>query len=251
MVRNYGENCRDDDFFAVANINFDHDQGVELIQVAYTAKELEEMKKEKARYARLDFSDTLDDVLQVLWNHEDSRDKCREVLDAMLSYMRADLRADMRAHMDEKGPDLVEKRFAELTRALKLDDLEAEILAFAYMRDQTCFCWPVRLEDREKPLYYAMALDRSYSEVAKALSPQGRLLKFNLLDGDYEFSRRTLGGFMDGTADEPIARRFYAKCDDRDVLPWSYYGDLAAKDGEVLKRMVAASGGKWPEGIQS
>ena len=65
MVRNYGENCRDDDFFAVANINFDHDRGVELIQVAYTANELEEMKKEKARYARLDFSDTLDDVLQL------------------------------------------------------------------------------------------------------------------------------------------------------------------------------------------
>ena len=42
MVRNYGENCRDDDFFAVANINFDHDRGVELIQVAYTANELEE-----------------------------------------------------------------------------------------------------------------------------------------------------------------------------------------------------------------
>ena len=49
---------------------------------------------------------------------------------------------------------------------------------------------------------------------------------------------------MDGTSDEPIERRFYAKGDGKDVLPWSFYGDLAAKDGEVLKRMVTASGGK-------
>ena len=69
MVKNYGENCRDDDFFAVANINFDHDQAVELIQVAYTTRELEDMQNEKARYARLDLADPLDGVLQVLWNH--------------------------------------------------------------------------------------------------------------------------------------------------------------------------------------
>ena len=235
MVRNYGESCRDDDFFAVANINFDHDQAVELIQVAYTANELEEMKNEKARYARLDFSDTLDDVLQVLWNHEDSRDKCREVLEAMREYMLADT---------WKGTDIMESRFAELKRVLKLDDLEAEILTFAYVHDQTCFCWPCRVEDRDKPLYYAMALDRSYAEVAKAMSAQGTLLKFGLLDDDYDFNRRTLGGFMDGTSDETIARRFYRKLDTDAALPWEFFGDLAAKDGEVLKRMVAASGGK-------
>ena len=235
MVRNYGESCRDDDFFAVANINFDHDRGVELIQVAYTANELEEMKNEKARYARLDFSDTLDDVLQVLWNHEDSRDKCREVLEAMREYMLADT---------WKGTDVMENRFAELKRVLKLDDLETEILTFAYVHDQTCFCWPCRVEDRDKPLYYAMALDRSYAEVAKAMSAQGTLLKFGLLDGDYDFNRHTLGGFMDGTSDETIARRFYRKLDTGSALPWEFFGDLAAKDGEVLKRMVAASGGK-------
>ena len=235
MVRNYGESCRDDDFFAVANINFDHDRGVELIQVAYTANELEEMKNEKARYARLDFSDTLDDVLQVLWNHEDSRDKCREVLEAMREYMLADT---------WKGTDVMENRFAELKRVLKLDDLEAEILTFAYVHDQTCFCWPCRVEDRDKPLYYAMALDRSYAEVAKAMSAQGTLLKFGLLDGDYDFNRHTLGGFMDGTSDETIARRFYRKLETDSALPWEFFGDLAAKDGEVLKRMVAASGGK-------
>ena len=244
MVHNFHDDCRDSNFFDVVRNCFDHDRAVELIEVAYAAEELEEMTRSRSRTNRLCLSDSLDDVFTALWNHGETRDTCREVLVAMLSYMRADLRSDMRANMDEKGPDVLERRFSELTRALKLDDLEAEILAFAYVRDQTCFCWPIRLEDREKPLYYAMAVDRSYSEVAKALSPQGKLLKFNLIDSDYDFSRCTLGGFMDGTTDEPISRRFYTKGDAKDILPWSYYGDLAAKDGEILKYMVAASGGK-------
>ena len=236
MVQNYKDDCRDDDFFDVVRNCFDHDKAVELIEAAYAPAELEEMRHAKSRSCRLDLSDSLDDVFCALWNNEDTRDKCRAVLDAAREYMEADWAT--------KGEDVLERRFAELRRVLKLNDLEAELLAFAYVRDQTCFDWPCRVEDREKPLYYAMALDRSYEEVVKAMSPKGTLLKFNLLDSDYDFSRRTLGGFMDGTSDETIERRFYAKSDEKDILPWAFYGDLASKDGEVLKRMVAASGGK-------
>ena len=236
MVQNYKDDCRDDDFFDIMRNCFDHDKGVELIEAAYTPEELEEMKHAKSRACRLDLEDALDDVFCALWNNDDTRDKCRAVLDAAREYMEAD--------SAEKGADIVSRRFAELVRVLKLNALEADILTLAYVRDQTCFSWPCRVEDREKPLYYAMALDRSYDEVVKALSPKGTLLKFCLLDGDYDFSRRTLGGFMDGTSDETIERRFYAKSEDKDVLPWKFYGDLSAKDGEVLKRMIAASGGK-------
>ena len=236
MVRNYRDDCRDDDFFDVVRNCFDHDRAVELIEAAFSPEEIATMAHSKSRSNRLDLSDPLDDVFNALWNHEGSRDKCRAVLDAIREYMLAD--------SSERGPDVVEKRFADLKRVLKLDDLESDILMFAYVRDQTCFSWPLRVEDREKPLYYAMALDHSYAEVSKALSPKGKLLKFNLLDNDYDFSRRTLGGFMDGTSEEAIERRFYTKGDGKDVLPWSFYGDLAEKDGEILKRMIAASGGK-------
>ena len=236
MVKNFRSDCRDDDFFDIVRNCFDHDKAVELIEAAYSAKELDEMMHARSRYERLDLSDTLDDVLQVLWNYDGSRDKCRAVLNAMREYMAADC--------EKVGADIVARRFVELKRVLKLDDLESEILTLAYVRDQTCFSWPVRVEDREKPLYYAMALDRSYAEVAQAMSAQGKLLKFNLLDGDFDFCRRTLGGYMDGTSEETIERRFYLKCDDKDVLPWTFYGELAAKDGEVLKRMLTACDGK-------
>ena len=235
MVRNYRDDCHNNDFFNIVRNCFDHDKAVELVEAAYSAKELDEMKASKSRCNRLDLADSLDDVFNALWNHEGTRDKCRAVLDAIREYLLADAGT---------GKDIAEARFEELERVLKLDGLEAEILTFAYVRDQTCFSWPVRVEDREKPLYYAMALDRSYAEVAKVMSAKGKLLKFNLLDGDYDFSRRTLGGYMDGTSDETIERRFYKKCGSEDALPWEFFGDLASKDGEVLKRMIAASGGK-------
>ncbi|MBR4654404.1 MAG: ATP-binding protein [Kiritimatiellae bacterium] len=236
VVKNYKNDCRDDDFFDVVRNCFDHDKGVELIEAAYSPAELAEMAKVRARNCRLDLSDPLDDIFCALWNNEGARDKCRVVLDTVREYMEA-----------ECGPgteDIVARRFDELVRVLKLNELEAELLVFAYVRDQTCFSWPVRVEDREKPLYYAMALDRSYDEVVKAMSPQGKLLKLGLLDSDYDFSRRTLGGFMDGTSDETIERRFYSKSEGKDILPWEFFGDLSTKDGEVLKRMVTASGGK-------
>ena len=242
MVHNYDEDCHDDDFFDIVRNCFDHERAVELVEVAYTADEIEEMCRAKSRCCRLDLTDPLDDVFNALWNYAGSRSKCRAVLDAIHDYMFAD------SAESKKGEDIVEKRFADLRRVMKLDDLEAEILMLAYVKDQTCFSWPCRVEDREKPLYYAMALDRSYDEVAKALAPQGKLLKFSLLDGDYDFNRRTLSGFMDGISDEAIERRFYAKADLADALPWVFYGDLAKKDGEVLKRMITAGGGTAGDG---
>ena len=236
MICNYNDDCRDEDFFAVVRNCFDHDKAVELIEAAYSERELDEMAHAKARNNRLDLSDPLDNVFQSIWNCERARGKCRIVLET--------IRGCMEKECGTTAGDIVAKRFAELKRTLKLDDLEMEILTFAYVRDQTCFAWPIRIENREKPLYYAMALDRSYAEVAKAMSAQGKLLKFDLLDSDYDFSRRSLCGYMDGMSDEAIERRFYSKSEGKDVLPWEYYGELAKKDGEVLKRMVAASGGK-------
>ena len=236
MVHNYREDCLDDDFFDIVHNCFDHDRAVDLIETAYSKQEIEEMSKARARSMRLDLTDPLEEVFQSIWNHEEARDKCRIVLDAIREFLVAD--------NGETRNDIVKTRFEELTRVLKLSELETEILTLAYVRDQTCFSWPVRVMDRDKPLYYAMALDRSYAEVAGALTAHGKLMKFNLLDNDFDFSRRTLGGYMDGVSDETIERRFYSKSDGKDVLPWEFYGDLASKDGEILKRMIAASGGR-------
>ena len=111
MVRNYRSDCQDDDFFDIIRNCFDHDKAVELIEAAYSPKELEEMRHAKLRSSRLDLTDSLDDVFQALWNHERLRDKCRIVLDT--------IRECMLAECEKVGEDAIEKRFKELKRVLK------------------------------------------------------------------------------------------------------------------------------------
>lgn len=237
MIRNYRGDVHDDDFFDVVRNCFDHDRAVELIEAAYSEKEIDEMSKCRARNNRLDLSDSLDDVFQALWNHEDGRDKCRIVLESIGEFMIADSGRSRKS-------ETLEARFSEIGRVLNLTDLEREILMLAYVKSQTCFDWPCRVEDREKPLYYAMALDRSYSEILKVMSPNGKLRKFNLLDNDWDFNNRVIGGYMDGVDSEAIERRFYRKLALDEVLPWAYYGDLARRDGEILKKMLGGHGHK-------
>lgn len=236
MVKNYDGECRDDDFFDIVRGNFDHDRAVELIEAAYTEQELEEICNVRQRSARLDLSDPLDSVFCSLWNFERLCDKCRMVLGAIREFMRKDSGPD--------GADPVKRRIVALAKALKLSELEKEIFTLAYVYDQTCFNWPVRVADRDKPLFYAMALDRSYSEVMQAMSPKGNLLKFNLLESDFDFSGRMFGGYMDGSSNEALNRRFYKLREDEEVLPWAFFGELSQKDGETIKRIINASDGK-------
>ena len=90
MVKNYDEDCQDEDFFDVVRNCFEHDKAVELVELAYSAEELEEMKKVRLRRGRLDLSDSLDDVFCALWNYTRLRKKCRIVLDSICDYMRKD-----------------------------------------------------------------------------------------------------------------------------------------------------------------
>ena len=237
MVKNYTQDIRDDDFFDIVRNCLDHDKAVELIEAAFSKEELEEMAHSRLRSARVDLSDPLDDLFQALWNNEQYRDRVKIILETVQEFLIDDC-------TKSEKPEQIERRFSELNRGLKLNDLEADIVLLAYIKNQTCFEWPCRVDDREKPLFYAMALDRSYGEVLKVMTPKGRMRRYGVLDGDWDFNARAYDGFISGCDDEAIARRFYRKSEDKDVLPWDFYGELATKDGAIIRDMIKASKGK-------
>ena len=68
--------------------------------------------------------------------------------------------------------------------------------------------------------------------------------KLGILDDRWNFNRGAFGGFINGSAAEPIERRFYGPCDLNDSLPWSFYGELATRDGALLKRMLSTDRGR-------
>ena len=234
MVKNYDGDIHND-FFNIISKNFDHDKAVELIEAAYSKKALDDMRKARSRACRLDLSDSLDCVFQSLWNTAKANAKCRVILAGIKDCISEEKQGD-----DE---DPIETRFSDLKRLLRLSDLESEILLVAYAQRETCFDWPRRVESREKPLFYAMALDRSFAEISHVMTAKSKLRKFNLLDRDWDFNCRTFSGYIDGTADA-IERQFYRKSEETDILPWAFYGELAKRDGETVKRMLEACEGK-------
>jgi len=237
LVKNYRDDVRDDDFFDIVRINFDHDKAVELIETAFSRKEIEAMQNVRSRSRGLDFDDSLDCICQNIWNNERMRDKFRVVLESMHDYM-------VEGNPPSRREEPIEKRFKEIKRLLKLSDLESEILILAYMKSQTFFEWPCRVNDREKPLYYAMALDRSFSEVSRTMTAKGNLRKFALLDDSWDFNCRAIGGYMDGTDAEALVRRYYRRSEDKDILPWDFFGELSRNDGEMIKKIISAAKGK-------
>lgn len=236
MVKNYSGNVVDDDFFDILIHHCNREMAVELIECAYTDEELKAMCGKRFSRSALDPDVSLKRIFDVLWNREKSHAKCRLVLNALLEQMAT-------SYARKRKEEVLESRFNELARLLKLEELELQVLILAYVIAETSFNWPYRIHDHEKILYFAMALDRSYGEVARAMSPSGKLRKFGLLDEDWDFGRR-IYGFIDGSVEDALCRRFYGKQSGDGALPWDYYGDLAEKDGAVICEMMKASTGK-------
>ncbi len=237
VVKNYDDNIRDDDFFDVIDRSFERDKAVDLIRAAYSERCLSAIGNSKFRSRRVDLDDdSIPEIFTGLWNSSRSRTKCKLVLEHIKDYILEDC--------ENAEKEALETRFSDLQRLLKLSDLESEILLLAYIHQQTCFSWPCRVENRDKILYYAMALDCSFAEVSKVMTANSKLRKFNLLDDDWDFSRSTLDCYFDGTGENVLERRFYKKSEETDILPWSFYGDLARNDGATLKEMLGACKGK-------
>lgn len=178
------------------------------------------------------------DSLKMLWNEKDLSLRCRELLVAMTS-------AYLEKHHESAEKDMLAARFAELKAFFKFDDLEMEMLKYAYVRQGTVFCcdpYPNRRGSANKiPRYnfYAMAIDRSVAEVREQAHETSRLRKYDFLDVDLDI-RSGLQEFLEGQDNHPLQGQFFEIAQPKDVLPWTFYGASLQKHGEMLKRMIAS-----------
>ena len=236
MVKNLDEPVRDSDFFSPVANALPHDKVVSLVLAAFEDEELDEMTSTHERRARLDLDDSADEILASLWNNRKYTRKTRLVAGKIAEIFQRGLSED-------SEPDPVEQRVRELQRVLKLSDTEREIMLFAYLKRECNLDYPRRVDNAEKPVFYAMALDVSHGEILKAMDASGKLRKYEVLDDDWDFNFRAYSGFLCGAADEAIERHFYRKMEG-EALPWDFYGSLAATDGEILRKLLNARKGR-------
>ena len=236
MVKNLDEPVRDSDFFSPVANALPHDKVVSLVLAAFEDEELDEMTSTHERRARLDLDDSADEILASLWNNRKYTRKTRLVAGKIAEIFQRGLSED-------SEPDPVEQRVRELQRVLKLSDTEREIMLFAYLKRECNLDYPRRVDNAEKPVFYAMALDVSHGEILKAMDASGKLRKYEVLDDDWDFNFRAYSGFLCGAADEAIERHFYRKMEG-EALPWDFSGSLAATDGEILRKLLNARKGR-------
>lgn len=250
FATNWNRDVEDCDFFDIfANTaNTSEEDAKSLIGSRFDHKELDKIdairfhRNEGAETGEFELHGNIDGIIRDIWNHKGWRDDCRAMLMEWCDLM------EKRKTRRCKRKDPMELRMDEICRVLKLNEIEREMVTYAAVRAMTCFDdFPVGCcngrHDRE--LYCAMALDRPCSSITKALSTEGTLRKYEVLDSDGDFERgNTFRNYLESGDSDMLEGRFYKKSPVDDALPWDFFGKLADEHGETLKRMIASATGK-------
>lgn len=182
---------------------------------------------------KIDLSDEYPhDLLRKLWEHPCCNAKVRawlrEWLEAQILLLNASL---------NRQPDPEAARFEELQKLFKLTDEEKALLLLQRL---TCSFW--KCDEFCGRMSYgkfnriACALGITEAQLQQITSEQSRLRKLDCLDKDLDFNKDLLA-FLSGADTTPLEENYYSAWKG-EVLPWEFFGDLAEKDGEILKSLL-------------
>ena len=187
--------------------------------------------EEKQGPHKVSFDDDTAELLRCLWCDNAIRSKLMEHL--------ASLRIP-----DSKENDVFETNFRGYCDALRLDDLDRDLLLIAYFFETDWLQPPSHAGHRDTSARieaFAMCADRSMEEVRAAVAASAPLQRYGCIDGDLDFCSE-LSAFFDGLDKAPAESRFYRR-DTEKPLPWNWFGKLAEQHGTLLRRLLATSDG--------
>ena len=249
FMRNWNRDVDDCDFFDIfANSN--NTNGKEAKSLLTKHFSLESLAKcdsvcgkvnEEGRLIDIYLkSRSTDGLICELWNGDKtSRARCREMLEEWCNVMEKHKSRTCR----RKDP--IEERMSDIARVLKLNEGETDMLVYAAVRALTCFDdFPTgRTQGRnDRAMFIAMAIDRPCSEVTKALSSNGKLRRYEVLDEDGDLvPGGTFRNYIESGDGKMLEGEFYANASVEDALPWDYYGKLAEEHGTILRKMISAA----------
>ncbi len=193
------------------------------------------LKLKKGEPVELDLENP-PEIFGMLWDNSYSNPKFRlalvEYLDKQITALSASL---------EKEPDPAGAKFRQLGDLFKLEPMEIELLMLS--RIVAGELWPT--EDFRgsvssgKISRIASALGIADEELQRISKQNGRLRRLNCISYNLDFNKELLQ-FLGGLDDQPLSNCYFTK-NDKPPLPWEFYGELAAKHGDFLRKLIASN----------
>ena len=177
--------------------------------------------------------DAVREILERFWDHQQTRDVTRRIVEELITVARKRLDAE------DRGRDLFAERFRELADLFRLSDTEKDVLLLARLLSERILEPALRSRNKENPIKipkFIQWLPYSAAEIRNVLLPDKKLRRYQLLDDDFDFNS-DLSRFLYGWSREPLEHSFYVRIKG-DVLPWNYFGALAEKHGKLLAELI-------------
>ena len=229
FLNNYNDVIRDDDVFSLLKCDGAEENLEKVVRRTFPKTIIDKMSSKRHNDFLLELdTDPIETSLSGLWNYKETRGYVRKIMPSLIEY------ALKESWSEGNGADVFHEKMLELQRTLKLSDLEIDILLVALGLEDHIIDSPGHPTD--VIMMMSKCLNANESVIVDNVEPNKPLRRFQCIDGDLEFNGR-LYGFLNGMTNEPLASIYFRK-DAEKTLPWSDFGDLAKKHGEILKRML-------------
>ena len=235
LIVNFDENVGDSDFFEYFGRCDAAGETIKRVRALYKKEKLDEIGYGISRHVA---SGNVADVLHELWNDRCCRVKARELVLSVTDILLTEVKDGAKGE--------TETRIDYVAKVFGFGEVEKEILTFVFVSDLYRMKSPdhvYSLERTKHALFVAMATDLPFEDVRKALDAKSKLFKFNCIDTDLQLVHDPVGDYIAGSDNEALEGKFYAKSSE-EPLPWSYFGELAEKEGVVLKRLLTSGDGQ-------
>ena len=245
FLNNHKGTISDNNAFGLVASLYSKSRWVDMIKATFSKDTIRRMEDNSDCMNRLNLDDEPREMLREIWFAPFARNRLRKLLTTAI-------RDELKKYPLEKlASDPFAQKVRELQQTLKLSDFEMDVLlVLAFMRnDMLCLTdeFSHRSDQNDKQEYVAKCLNCDSVLVREALRADHRIRRYNCVDNDLDFNS-DISCFLSGISREPLTNSFYIRCQD-EVLPWSFYGNLVEKHGEMLRRILSSPDRNTPTNI--
>ena len=245
LLNNHKGSICDNSLFGLVASLYPKSRWADMIRAAFPKDTIKRMEDNSDCMNRLSLDDDPKEMLREVWFAPFARKRLRKLLGTVI-------RDELRKNPLEKfASDPFAQKVRELQQTLKLSDFEVDVLlVLAFIRNDILSMtddYPHRTDLNDKQEFIAKCLNCDTGLVREALRADHRIRRYNCVDNELDFNG-DISCFLSGISNEPLTNSFYTRCRD-EVLPWSFYGSLVEKHGEMLRRILSATGRDIPTNI--